>query len=183
MTVGNGDRSVVTPECRSVRLRGRNSPRLQASVARRSHLEDNAAMTTTTPTDLVTIVQRTYAAFGEGDIAGLLAHVDDDVEWSMDLDAPGAEMVPMFRQHRGHDGVRTYLDAVSELEVLAFEPREFLTGDRTVVARLRIHLRHPRTGKDVDLDELHLYEFGDDDRIVRYRPFSNTAGIIEIYRD
>ena len=51
------------------------------------------------------------------------------------------------------------------------------------MARLRIHLRHPRTGKDVDLDELHLYEFGDDDRIVRYRPFSNTAGIIEIYRD
>ena len=145
--------------------------------------DDNPAMTTSTPTDLVSIVQQTYAAFGEGDIEGLLSHVDDDVEWSFDLDAPDADLVPMFRQHRGHSGVKAYLDAVSELEVLAFEPREFLTGGRAVVARLRIHLRHPRTGKSVDLDELHHYEFGDDDRIVRYRPFSNTAGIIEIYRD
>ena len=139
-------------------------------------------MTTSTPTDLVTIVQQTYAAFGAGDIAGLLSHIDEDVEWSFDVAAPGAELVPMFRRHRGHDGGKAYLAAVSELEVLAFEPREFLAEARTVIARLRIHIRHPATGKDIDLDEIHRYGFGGDGTIVRYRPYTDTAGVIEIYR-
>jgi ketosteroid isomerase-like protein len=51
-----------------------------------------------------------------------------------------------------------------------------------VVARVRIHIRHPRTGKDIELDEIHRYEFGEDGRIVRYRPYTDTAGVIEIYR-
>lgn len=139
-------------------------------------------MSTSMPTDPVTTVQRTYAAFGERDMPGLLSLIDEEVEWSFDVDAPGAELVPMFRRHRGHDGVRAYLAAVSELEMLAFEPREFLTDGRTVVARLRIHIRHPGTGKDIDLDEIHRYELGEDGRIVRYRPYTDTAGIIEIYR-
>ena len=139
-------------------------------------------MTTSTPTEPVTTVQRIYAAFGEGDMPGLLAQIHEDVHWSFEVSAPGGELVPMFRSHRGHVGVQAYLAGVAQLEMLAFEPRQFIVDGRTVLVRLRIHIRHPETGKDVDLDEIHLWEVGEDGRVVRYRPYSDTAGIIDIYR-
>ena len=139
-------------------------------------------MSTSAPTQPLATVQRIYAAFGEGDVSGLLAQIHEDVEWSYDVTAPGADLVPMLHEHRGHEGVQAYLAGVAQLEMLAFEPRRFLVDGRTVMVHLRIHIRHPETGKDIDLDEIHRWEAGDDGRIVQYRSYSDTAGIIDIYR-
>jgi uncharacterized protein len=143
---------------------------------------EDRAMSTPALTEPVTTVQRIYAAFGEGDIPGLLSQIHEDVEWSYDVTAPGADLVPMLRTHRGHEGVQAYLAGVAQLEMLAFEPARFLVDGQTVLVQLRIHIRHPETGKDIDLDEIHRWEAGDDGRIVRYRSYSDTAGIIDIYR-
>ena len=77
---------------------------------------------------------------------------------------------------------KAYLAGVAQLEMLAFEPARFHVDRQTLLVQLRIHIRHPETGKDIDLDEIHRWEAGDDGRIVRYRSYSDTAGIIDIYR-
>jgi ketosteroid isomerase-like protein len=151
-------------------------------MIRPRRIDEYRAMTTSTLTEPVTTVQRLYAAFGARDQAAVLALLDEDVDWSREVSAPGAELVPMLHNGRGHDAVRAYFAGVAQLEMLAFEPMRFLTDGRTVLVQLRIHVRHPGTSKDVDMDEIHRWEVGDDGRIVQYRPYTDTAGLIDIYR-
>jgi uncharacterized protein len=86
----------------------------------------------------VQIVKEVYAAFGRGDIQGLLALLAEDVEWI----TPG-EGWPLAGTYRGRAGVAGLLHEASEmLEISCLEPREFVgQGDRVLVVgfeRLRV---------------------------------------------
>ena len=80
--------------------------------------------TTTDTTSPIDVVQGLYAAFGRGDMEGMLDLIDPDVDWSLQVDAPGGELVPMLRNGRGHGHghVQTYFGGVAELEFHVFEP-------------------------------------------------------------
>jgi uncharacterized protein len=141
-------------------------------------------MTDTEPdvtTAALTIVGQLYAAFGRGDIPGLLELVDPDVDWSLQVDAPGADLVPMFRNGRGHAAVVEYFGGVADLEVHSFVPGAFYSAADTVVVEVRIDFTHRGTGKRGTFDELHHWIVRDG-RVVRYRPFVDTATFIEVHR-
>ena len=78
----------------------------------------------------VQIVKGVYAAFGRGDIQGLLAMFAEDIEWI----TPG-EGLPWAGVYRGHAAVAHFFQKLSELvEFSAVEPREFVAqGDRVLV--------------------------------------------------
>jgi uncharacterized protein len=81
----------------------------------------------------VSIVKDGYAAFGRGDIQGLLALFAEDIEWIV----PG-EGLPLAGRYRGHAGLADFFQKVSEmLEISFLEPREFIAqGDRVLVVGL-----------------------------------------------
>src|SRR5688500_11361773 len=97
----------------------------------------NSLATQTDPSDPqapADVVGGLYAAFGRGDMPGLLALIDPDVDWSLDVDVPGAELAPMFRNGRGHEAVLGYFAGVAQMEIHAFEPRAFhVSGDIVLV--------------------------------------------------
>jgi uncharacterized protein len=78
----------------------------------------------------VQIVKDAYAAFGRGDIQGLLALLAEDIEWI----TPG-EGWPLAGTYRGRAGVAGLLQKAFEmLEISLLEPREFVgKGDRVLV--------------------------------------------------
>jgi len=78
----------------------------------------------------VQIVKDVYAAFGRGDMQGLLALLAEDIEWI----TPG-EGWPLAGTYRGRAGVADLLQKASGmLEISFFEPREFVAqGDRVLV--------------------------------------------------
>jgi uncharacterized protein len=78
----------------------------------------------------VQIVKEAYAAFGRGDIPGLLALLADDIEWI----TPG-EGLPVAGTHRGQAKVADFFRKVSEtFEITFLETREFFAqGDRVLV--------------------------------------------------
>jgi ketosteroid isomerase-like protein len=78
----------------------------------------------------VQIVKDAYAAFGRGDIQGLLALFAEDIEWI----SPG-EGLPLAGTYRGQARVAGFFQKVSEMvEISFFEPREFVVeGDRVLV--------------------------------------------------
>jgi uncharacterized protein len=78
----------------------------------------------------VQIVKEAYAAFGRGDMQGLLALFAEDIEWI----SPG-EGLPLAGTYRGLTGVADFFQKISEmLEFSLFEPREFVAqGDRVLV--------------------------------------------------
>ena len=79
----------------------------------------------------VQIVKDAYAAFGLGDIQGLLALFAEDIEWIVP-----SEGWPLAGTYRGRAAVADFFQKVSEtLEFSSFEPREFVAeGDRVLVA-------------------------------------------------
>ena len=78
----------------------------------------------------VQIVKDTFAAFGRGDMQGVLALLAEDIEWII----PG-EGLPVTGTYRGRAGVAGLFQKVSEmLEISFLETREFLAqGDRVLV--------------------------------------------------
>ena len=78
----------------------------------------------------VQIVKDGFAAYGRGDMQGLLALFADDIEWIV----PG-EGWPLAGTYRGHAGVADFFQKISAmLEMSLFEPREFVAqGDRVLV--------------------------------------------------
>jgi len=138
----------------------------------------NTDTTTRTPLD---VVGELYACFGRGDVPGILELVDPDVDWSLQVDAPGAELVPMFRNGRGHEAVLHYFSGVAQMEIHAFEPHAFHVAGDTVLVEIRTDFTHRGTGKRGRFDELHHWIVRDG-RVVRYRPFVDTATFIEVHR-
>ena len=70
-----------------------------------------------------------FAAYGRGDMQGLLALLTEGIEWII----PGEW--PLAGAHRGHAGVGDLFQKASEMVEISFlEPREFIAqGDRVVV--------------------------------------------------
>ena len=78
----------------------------------------------------VQVVKDLSAAFGRGDIQGLLALFAEDIEWIV----PG-EGLPLAGTYRGHAGVAAFFQKVFEMfEYSSVESREFLAdGDLGLV--------------------------------------------------
>jgi uncharacterized protein len=78
----------------------------------------------------VQIVKNVYAAFGRGDMQGLLALFAEDIEWI----TPG-EGLPLSGTYRGLAEVAGFFQKISEMVEISFlEPREFVAeGDRVLV--------------------------------------------------
>ena len=78
----------------------------------------------------VQIVKDAFAAFGRGDIQGLLAFLAEDIEWI----SPGGTLPP-GGTYCGTAAVAGFFQNLSTaLEFSSFEPREFVAeGDRVLV--------------------------------------------------
>jgi ketosteroid isomerase-like protein len=139
-------------------------------------MEDTSVITAT-PT---ATVQALYAAFGAGDTPGMLKLIAPDVDWSVDIGAAGAERVPMLRNGRGHDAVRYYFGGVADLRFDVFAPVDFLEGDDRVMVVIDVDVTHVGTGKRAVFQEVHRFHVRDG-RIVSYRPYPDTAALIEIF--
>lgn len=76
-------------------------------------------------------VQSAYAAFGRGDVNGVLATLDADVVWR----TPGAGQVPSGGVRKGHAQVGEFFGIIASLiQFEKFEPQTFLVdGDRVIV--------------------------------------------------
>lgn len=137
-----------------------------------------------TPTECATpvdTVRAIYATFGRGDLPGLLALLHPEVDWSRTVTAPGGELVPMLRNGVGHEAAQHYFGGVAQLEMHVFEVGTlFLDGD-TVVAEIHFEATHRHTGKRASIDELHHWVVRDG-QAVRYRPYVDTAELIELFR-
>lgn len=124
------------------------------------------------------IVQQAYGSFKTGDIAAVLEHLDANVDWSL----PTIANVRLSGQHVGREGVRKFFDMLAaDQDVVAFEPREFMANDDTVVAIGEARWRVKATGKEYGGPFVHAFTLRDG-RVTRFREFMDTAAAAEGYR-
>src|SRR5215211_6045362 len=79
------------------------------------------------------VVKSAYDAFGRGDVSGVLAVLDDNVDWHPILGA--GTHVPMAGKRSGRAGAAEFFKLLDQHNRFkAFEPREFIaSGDRVIV--------------------------------------------------
>jgi uncharacterized protein len=119
------------------------------------------------------VVRALYAAFGRGDLEGILAPLDPEVSWR----TPGAPDLPTAGLRHGTPAVREFFGLLlSTLDIIDFQPRDFLAaGDKVVV--LGTSREGPKgSGRLVDFRWVHIFTF----RNARIVAFEEPADVSEL---
>ena len=122
------------------------------------------------------IVKNGYAAFGRGDVPGLLALLAEDVVWDM----PG-DGFPLTGTYRGHEGVASFFQKLGEqAEILEFQPREFLAdGNRVLVVGWE-SMKVRATGRGVEIDWVMSFTLRNG-KIAKFREYTDTKAIADAH--
>lgn len=125
------------------------------------------------------VVSDLYAAFGRGDMPGLLAVIDGEVDW---LFNGRPSDVPFAGHFRGHAGMLQFFGTIGPLvEVHEFGPTEVHAfGDHVLsLGHERVGVR--ATGKVFETDWIHFFTIKHG-KIVRLREYYDTARMAEAFR-
>lgn len=115
----------------------------------------------------VDTIRDIYAAFGRGDVPAILSKLSESVEWEY---GPTSTNVPWLQRRKGRVGAAGFFASLAEFELHRFTPKEFLEGDRVVVVLIDVDLTVRATGERiVEEDEIHVWRFDDEGRVVRHR--------------
>jgi hypothetical protein len=124
-------------------------------------------------------VKSTYAAFGRGDIPGVLELLSPDIDWTI----PGpSEVIPYAGHHKGREDVGKFFASLGMSEdVRKFEAREFFAQDNTVVVLGHYHAHVKATGREYNYDWAHVFTLSKG-HVTKFREYSDTAAAVEAYR-
>lgn len=121
------------------------------------------------------IVQRSYDAFGRGDMDAVVADMHPDIEWHQ------AQGLPHGGLYRGLDEVRrNVFDPLEESwwDAFSADPDEFLDAGGQVVVIGRYRGVAKGTGKRLDVPFVHVWTFAGA-QAIRFRQFLDTAGWVD----
>ena len=130
-------------------------------------------------TDLVARVQGIYAAFGAGDVEGVLAALAPDVVWRN----AGPADLDYFGTRTGRERVREVFDILGrEFDIARFEPVEFFAAGTRVAVLLELEATIRSTGRSFTEDLVHVWTFGADGLVTRLQDIQDSAGVATALR-
>ena len=135
-----------------------------------AHLAHGGAMTTSTNTDTaqahLAAVGRLYAAYGRGDMDGVLAEIADDVDWAAEA---ASTTVPWYGPHHGKQQVPRFFEAIaSSIDISEFDIVGLASNETDVVATVHWTFTVKTTGKTASMYMQHWWRFADG-KIVFFR--------------
>ena len=124
------------------------------------------------------VVRGVYAAFGRGDVEGILALLDPEVSWR----TPGAPDLPTGGLRHGIPAVREFFPLLlNTFDFAEFQPQDFLAaGDKVVV--LGTSREGPKgSGRLVDFRWVHVFTFRNG-RIVAFEEPADVGELVAEFR-
>ncbi|MGH7494720.1 MAG: nuclear transport factor 2 family protein [bacterium] len=119
-------------------------------------------------------VQQIYAAFGKGDLPGLLDGLADNVDWQV----LGPSIIPQSGPHRGRKEVEKFFAKVAEsYDIQKFELREFIAQDDKVVVLGYYAGVVKKTGKNYEAEWAMAFTLREG-KVVKFREYANTAALV-----
>ncbi|QHT71234.1 hypothetical protein GXP67_33575 [Rhodocytophaga rosea] len=124
----------------------------------------------------VATINRIYEAFGKGDIPAILDCLADNVQWEQWADNSAQKAgVPWMQAQQGKQGAVNFFTVVSQLEVKDFQVLSIMANEQQVAAEFIFEARVPSTGKHYRDEEIHLWTFNEQGKVVRLRHYTDTA--------
>jgi ketosteroid isomerase-like protein len=119
------------------------------------------------------VVRQMFQAFHDGDVPGILAQVDDSVEWWVS----GPAEVPYAGLRRGPDQVSEFFHLLSQVvEFERFQVDELIAGGESVMAlgTSREHVK--ATGRAADNVWAMVFTL-QDGKVRRFRSYEDTLAV------
>lgn len=128
----------------------------------------------------VKTVQSIYAAFGRGDVPGILGQVAEGTEWGFN----GARSeVPWHAPVKGKAALPQFFTSMAQnMDFHAFEPREFIHSGDHVIAHIHVEYTVKKTGKKVNMEQLHWWTLDRQGKVARLQHFEDTAQVLAACR-
>ncbi len=124
-------------------------------------------------------VERLYAAYGQGDMAGVLAELTDDVDWA--AEAAGTAL-PWYGPHRGKQEVPRFFNAIaSSVEISEFQIVGMASNDTDVISTVHWTFKVRATSKTASMYMQHWWRFADG-KIAFFRGSEDSAQSIAAFR-
>ena len=115
--------------------------------------------------------QAGYAAFSRGDMQGVLAQLDDSVEWVTPLTAG----MPGSGTKHGHAGVLEFFQAVAECwDFQTFEPRQFIASGDLLAVEGYYRARARKTGLVAESAWVMVWRFRNG-KCIHFQEYTDTA--------
>jgi len=121
-------------------------------------------------------VQAIYAAFGRGDVPAILALLSPTVAWEQWADNFAQRAgVPWLAPRSGRAGAAEFFGTLQRFNFLDFRVVGLLAGDHQVAAEVELTIEVKATGVRMHEEEMHLWSFGPDGLVTRFRHYADTA--------
>lgn len=121
-------------------------------------------------------VEHIYQAFGRGDVPAILETLSADVQWDVWADHSAHRAgVPHLAPRHGPDEVMGFFQALRDFQIHGFQVLDIVGDGRQVAAEVQIDATITSTGRRLTDEELHLWTFGDDGKVTRFRHYVDTA--------
>lgn len=122
------------------------------------------------------IVSAIYEAFGRRDTPAILDHLADDVQWESWADNSAQKAgVPWMLPRRGKEGIAAFFGVVATLDIKEFRVLSLMAGGNQVAAEFVFEADIPASGGHYRDEEMHLWTFNEDGKVVRLRHYTDTA--------
>ena len=120
------------------------------------------------------IVRKGYEAFGRGDIPGLLSLFDAQISWV----TPGPRDLPTAGTRQGHQAVEEFFQTLSSLlDILRFEPKDFIAQGERVVVLGDDTARVKATGKSIEFRWAHVFTVRNG-KVVAFEEYGDVSALV-----
>lgn len=127
----------------------------------------------------IALIQSLYAAFGRGDVTGLIAGLTPDIDWQT---VGSAKDYPTFGNRKGAAAVQQFFQQVAENEEFSdFSPREFYAADDKVFVLGSYAGKIKKTGKPFGGEWVHVFTVKSG-KVAKFREHTDTAQFVDGYR-
>lgn len=124
------------------------------------------------------VVMQAYQSYKDNNIKGVLALIDDKVEWI----GPDSDYIPFAGTHKGKDQVAQFFSKLEQTQdVLKFEPQTFIAEGDKVAVTGNGSWRVKATGQTYDSPWVHIFTLRDG-KIARFEQHVHTAAAEAAFR-
>jgi ketosteroid isomerase-like protein len=122
-------------------------------------------------------VQGIYEAFGRGEVGAILGVLDEDVEWESWADNSAVKAgVPTMIPRHGRAAVQGFFEVAGQMEITDLQILNMMEGANQVAVEFVLEANLPAWGGGHYRDEeIHLWTFNDQGKVVRLRHYIDTA--------